>query len=210
MPLTASLVPAGLSLSGNTWHDLVYAVTCCCAKVAAPENTFFLVGTYCVLWTAEQYSRRHKPMSYYRLHAWNTQAISTYGVNQHSSADISAAAYITTCCNPAPDWRDGCVWRADRKKHSLFSYSFMLYEQSKWATSGGEIVNYFCLSRITLFGHMLTSLLFPVLPKSSSWYACTWLLALKNTSVISPEIGVTKSPIYMHLHRNKSGRLDTM
>lgn len=69
----------------------------------------------------------------------------------------------------------------DRKKTLPFSYSFTLYEQNKYAVSGGEIVNYFCLSRITLFGHILSSLLFPLLPKSSSWYACTWLLALKNT-----------------------------
>lgn len=53
------------------------------------------------------------------------------------------------------------------KKPPFFSYSFTLYEQNKWAMSGGEIVNYFCLSGITLCGHMLSSLLFPILPKSS-------------------------------------------
>lgn len=126
MPLTASLVPAGLSLSGNTWHDPVYAVTCCChAKVTAhwPREYFFfffLVETYGVLWTAEKYSKRHKPVSYYRLHAWNMQAISTYGVNQHSSADFGAAASITTCYKPAPVWRDDCVWRVDWEKNLPF------------------------------------------------------------------------------------------
>lgn len=118
MPLTASLVPAGFRLSRNTWNDPPYTVTCCRGNCSLTQRilVFFFVETYCVLWTAEKYSRGHKAMSYYRLHAWNMQAISTYGVNQRSSADFSAAASITTCRNPAPDWRDDCVWRVDRKK----------------------------------------------------------------------------------------------
>lgn len=163
MPLIASLVPvlvaAGHTLSGNTGHRLVCVIPRCHSKLIAscPTESIPFSSWECVLWTAEEHSRWHKTMSYYRLHAWNMQTIPPYGVNQHGPSDFSTATSL-------PLWAAGmsfCGQWIEKKKLFLPFLYFACYEQSKWRWSS-KLFSPLSNGTCTMFPLCLV-------PESGSW-----------------------------------------